>query len=326
MAHPSSGNTPTQPTPRGTPWGALIGIVVLSLIGFAMLAYAIFTLTGGTATPAPGGAEGATRAVVPTQIAVFIPTTTAVPPTLPPTPVPPTDTPAPTETGQGVSSTDEPVLNILQPANVRSGPGLNYPVIGGLAAGKTAAVVGRDASAKWYVISYSGALSGQGWVSALVSSYTGDTNSLPVIAAPPPPPPTNPPPPTDTPPSATTGTPAGPTVYNSHGIEGNSFSVESTVVVAGQDIWFNFKVTNTTGTPISYAVLAAHVDNGPNAKSWTDAILGGHQVLNWRDHINISTPGTYQLYLGICYGNKNACLANQTPWDRLSDSVTVTVR
>jgi hypothetical protein len=107
---------------------------------------------------------------------------------------------------------------------------------------------------------------------------------------------------------------------------GNAFSVENLVVGAGQDIWFNFKVTNTTDAPISYSVLAAHVDNGPNAQSWTEAVLGARQELNWRDHINISAPGTYQLYLGICYGGKNACLANQAAWERLSNSVTVTVR
>jgi len=322
-----TGNTPTQPAPRGVPWGALIGIVVLGLVGFAMLAYAIFAFTGDTVTPT------ATRAaVVPTRIVVLIPTTTPIPPTLPPTSAPPTDTPppvseaAPTEAGRGVGGAGGPALNILQPANVRSGPGFNYPVIGGLPAGETSAAIGRDSSAQWYVISYSGAASGQGWVSILVSSYTGDTNSLPVIAAPPPPPPTNPPPPTDTPPPAATNPPPGPTVYNSRGIVGNAFAVENLVVAAGQDIWFSFKVTNTTDGAISYGVLAAHVDNGPNAQSWTEAVLGAHQELNWRDHINISTPGAYQLYLGICYGGKNACLSNQVAWERLSNSVTVTVR
>ena len=311
-----TGNTPTQPAPRGVPWGALIGIVVLGLVGFAMLAYTIFAFTGDTATPTATHA-----AAVPTQIVVFIPTTTPIPPTLPPTSAPPTDTPpVPTQ------APAEPVLNILRPANVRSGPGFNYPVIGGLPAGETSAAIGRDSSAQWYVISYSGAASRQGWVSILVSSYTGDTNSLPVIAAPPPPPPTNPPPPTDTPPPAATDPPPGPTVYNSRGIVGNAFSVENLVVAAGQDIWFSFKVTNSTDGTISYGVLAAHVDNGPNAQSWTESALGAHQELNWRDHINISTPGAYQLYLGICYGGKNACLSNQVAWERLSNSVTVTVR
>jgi len=316
-----SGQTPTRPPSRGVPWGALIGMTVLALVGFALLAYVIFTLTGDTT--APSAAEEATRAaVLPTQIVVLIPTTTPIPPTLPPTVALPSDTPPPVPTQAPAGS----VLNILQAANVRSGPGFNYPVIGGLSAGETTAAIGRDSSAQWYVISYSGAASGQGWVSVLVSSYTGDTNSLPVIAPPPPPPPTNPPPPTDTPPPAATNTPPGPTVYNSRGIVGNSFSVDSTVVVAGQDLWFHFKVTNTTDGAIPFAVLAAHTDVGPNAQSWTNDKLGAHQVLDWTDHININPPGTYQLYLGICYGDKNACLANQSPWERLSDSVTITVR
>ena len=312
-SQPTSGQTPTQPPGRGVPWGAVIGIAVLGLVGFAMLAYAIFSLTGNSGTPT------ATQiAAVPTRL-VLIPTTTPAPPTQPPTVAPPTDTPPPAATQPPAG----PVLNILQPANIRTGPGFNYPVIGGLQAGETAVAIGRDTSAQWYVINYFGAANGQGWVSTLVSSYTGDTNGLPVIAAPPPPPP-----PTDTPvptaPPAPTNPPA-PSVYSSRGIVGNAFSVENTAAGAGQNIWFNFKVTNTTDGPISFAVLAAHTDAGPNAKSWTEATLKAHKVLDWRDHLNIDTPGTYQVYLGICYGDKNTCLANQAPWDRLSNNVTVTV-
>lgn len=318
----SPGNTPTQPSGRGRSWGAIIGIVVLGLVGFAMLAYAIFALTGSGGSASPTTTQ---IAAVPTR-AVLIPTITSAPPTQPPTVTPPTDTPPPAATQPPAG----PVLNILQPANIRSGPGLNYPVIGGMQAGATADAIGRDASAQWYVINYSGSVSGQGWVSTLVSSYTGDTNSLPVIAAPPPPPP-----PTNTPvPIAPTAPPAptnppAPSVFSSHGIVGNSFSVENLTVGAGQDIWFDFQVTNTSDVPVSFAVLSAHIDNGPSHDSWTNYTLPPHQKIDpngWRDHININTPGTYQIYLGICYGDKNACLANQAPWDRLSNSVTVIVK
>ncbi len=107
---------------------------------------------------------------------------------------------------------------------------------------------------------------------------------------------------------------------------GNSFTVKNPSAGTGQDIWFTFNVTNTTDGDISYAVLAAHTDAGPNAKSWTNDTLKAHKTLDWTDHININTPGTYQLYLGICYGDKNVCLANQVTWDRLSGNITVTVQ
>ena len=48
--------------------------------------------------------------------------------------------------------------------------------------------------------------------------------------------------------------------------------------------------------------------------------------LTWRDHLNIGTPGTYQVYLGICFAGKDACLTGGAAWDRLSPSITVTVQ
>ncbi|MGH2523193.1 MAG: hypothetical protein ACRDH2_11875, partial [Anaerolineales bacterium] len=165
-----------------------------------------------------------------------------------------------------------------------------------------------------------------GWVSNTVASYSGDASALPVITAPSIPPTSAPPTatrPANTAPPAPTSTPS---VYSSRGIVGNFFSVENPTAAAGQDIWFNFKVTNASDTPLSYSVLAAHSDSGPSARSWTNETLGAHAVLEWRDHININTPGAYDLYLGICYGGRDACLANNAPWDRLSPSITVTVQ
>lgn len=292
--------------------GLWIGLGVIAVLLFAGIAMLIYAVEGILATgEAPVAAVSATPlmpVVIPTQPPAQNPPTQAQP-----TAAPPTDTAPPSN-----------ALNITADANVRTGPGLNYPVIGGLFVGSTAEIVGRDASAQWYVINYAGR---QGWVSSLVSRYNGDTNSLPVIQAPPPPPPTATPiPPTNTPvpPTVVVATPL-PSVFISQGIRGDSFSVENPVAAKGQDIWFNFKVTNTTDQIVSYSVLAAHSDQGPNAQSWTNAQLGPHQELTWRDHINIGTAGTYQLYLGICYGGKDQCLANTATWARLSNSVTVTV-
>src|SRR6185295_10763583 len=47
--------------------------------------------------------------------------------------------------------------------------------------------IGRNASSDWFAINYSGAPSGQGWLSARVVSYEGEPSSLPILAAPPPP-------------------------------------------------------------------------------------------------------------------------------------------
>ncbi len=118
---------------------------------------------------------------------------------------------------------------------------------------------------------------------------------------------------------------APPQAYRSHGIVGNAFSVEKTVARVNEDVWFNFKVTNPTDQPVPYAILAARTESGQAAKSWSNEKLAPRQVLEWRDHINFAAPGVYRLYLGIGYGSFEDCFAMRAPWDRLSDSVTVTI-
>ena len=116
--------------------------------------------------------------------------------------------------------------------------------------------------------------------------------------------------------------PATPPVTNtSRGIVGRSFSVEQMSVPAGQPLWFNFKVENTTNQVVDYSILAARTEQGPAARSWTNEKLQPGQVLEWRDHINFPQPGAYKIYLGIGYDGDNA----NYPWDRLSPSITVSV-
>jgi hypothetical protein len=301
----------TQSPPPRLPLGAVIGIIVLGLVGVAMLTYSVIALLG-TGEPTP--TQVAAR---PTPV-IIIPTNTQPPRTAAPT-QPPTDTappaPAVTDTPSG------PVVRIAQPANVRSGPGVNYPILGGLPVGTEIPAIGRDSSAQWFVISYSG---GQGWVSNLVATYNGDVNALPVIAAPPPPAATA----TTVPPTAAPTSVAVPTAAGVRGIRGDSFSVDKTSVAVNEDIWFNFQVTNTTDQAIAYGGLGAIVIGGPQSQfSYGDATLNAHEVLPWRDHMNIGTPGTYTLYLGICFAaSRSACEATPSAWQVLySTGVTVKV-
>jgi len=114
--------------------------------------------------------------------------------------------------------------------------------------------------------------------------------------------------------------------YVSRGIQGSAFSVEKTEVRVKEDLWFNFKVTNTSDQPVRYGVLAARTESGQAAQSWSNETLAPRQVLEWRDHINLQAPGAYKLFLGICYGDSNECMAMRAPWDRLSESITVVGR
>ncbi|MCB9460096.1 MAG: ABC transporter substrate-binding protein [Anaerolineaceae bacterium] len=96
-----------------------------------------------------------------------------------------TFTPAPTATP------DSPYLIVTRAVqNVRSGPGLNYDIIGQLQEGDTAQVIGANIDFSWVVISFRG---GQGWLSRGILDLFGNVNQIPIIA----------PPPTPTPPPAT---------------------------------------------------------------------------------------------------------------------------
>ncbi len=85
----------------------------------------------------------------------------------------------------GAQDTGGPGLTVLTRAlNVRSGPGTNYPVIGGLKQGVDIAIVGRHSASGWWQIALTDGKTG--WVSgstALVK-VSGATDKTPEVAAP----------------------------------------------------------------------------------------------------------------------------------------------
>jgi len=316
---------PIPPARSGFPLGAVIGIVVLALAGLAMLGFALISLLN-PATPTPTQPVAQAPTSTPT-VAIIIPTATAPPTTeaAPPTPVP-TETPAATATNPPAA----PALTVNIPANVRSGPGVNYAVIGGLNVGATVDVVGRDASATWYVINYQG---GQGWISNQVAQYSGDTNALPVIAAPPTPRPTA----TPVPPTPTATQRPAATATGVSGVTGNIrvdyffLTNNITQVTAGTPFQFKFKITNLTGQPLSFGGLGAiALPGGPAQPSWSTVTdgkpipVGGE--LEWEDNMVITRAGTYKIHLGICpQGTQSSC-ENPAGWQLLSGGIDLVVR
>jgi hypothetical protein len=84
-----------------------------------------------------------------------------------------------------------PVARSAAPINVRSGPGTEYPVIGGLEAGSAAPIVGRNAAGDWWQVEMSAAATG--WVYAPLAQAAGDMAAVAIAAnipAPPTPAPT----------------------------------------------------------------------------------------------------------------------------------------
>ena len=321
-------NPPPPPpaAPNRTNPLAVIGVFVLAVIGVGFLVLGVVLLTRGPGLTASAAPSPTRLAVVSTQL-VLIPTTTQSPPTVTPAP---TEAPSATEpsasTTPAASPTSAALITMARPANVRTGPGLTYGTIGGINVGDTAPVIGRDSTAQWFAISYAAGPNGTGWVSALVATFGGNINNLPVVQpAAPPPPASTAVPATNTgapPPPAATNTPS---VQGAGGIETQLWTMAKTTGAPNESLFFEFKVVNTTGSAISgYGILAGHTDSGVTADSWHDVLQPG-KVLDWKDHINFPDPGTYQVYLGICYQSHDVCKAGGT-WVRLSNSIAVTIQ
>ncbi len=117
----------------------------------------------------------------------------------------PTETPAPTPTETLVpiptlspSSTLTPTAALTMPmatstitANIRSGPGTNYPIEGVLLVGQNAEIVGVSADGAWWEVSSAGLPNGLGWIAESVVTAQ-DTQNVPVVEAPPVPTPATP--------------------------------------------------------------------------------------------------------------------------------------
>ncbi len=321
-------NQPSSSQP--IPWGAIIGIAVLVIIGGTMLGYSIVTLLNNA-----GEQAGQPTATVPATAVVLIPTVTAGNQPAP-TDVPAPTDPAPTQPAPAITDTSGPptplptdtippgnLVSVFLPANVRAGPGVLYAVIGGLNAGATAEAVGRDSSGTWFVIALP---SGQGWISNQVASYSGDVNSLPVIAAPP------------LPATATrtrTATPvlpsATPTVAYPAGFRVNYFRLTGNITQVNRNtpFQFQFSVTNMTGSPIAFGGMGGMaLPGGPAQASW--ATMGNPiqpgQTLAWEDNLTIPNPGTYQIHLGVCFlQDQPTCSGNPGAWQVLSGGITLVV-
>ncbi|GEM_PF-1724421 len=105
-------------------------------------------------------------------------------------PSPPTETPEPTPSFTPSPTPCTPLVTANTVANVRSGPGTVYDVVGSLAQGQSATVAGRNDANTWWYIEYSGATGGHAWISGTVVTAACLPASVQVVAAPPTPQPT----------------------------------------------------------------------------------------------------------------------------------------
>ncbi|NDJ35422.1 MAG: hypothetical protein GYB64_12210 [Chloroflexi bacterium] len=134
------------------------------------------------------------------------------------------------------------------------------------------------------------------------------------------------PPPTDPPaPTATSPPETGP-------LGQISFSLQRTSIQPGEQVIFNFSVTNITRDTLPFGFLGATVLNAEGANvnfqpSWTEHSLEEDETLTHQDNIKpgvLTEPGTYTVYLTVCYSPADECQVGGE-WVFLSGPVELTV-
>lgn len=158
------------------------------------------------------------------------------------------DAPTPTPTLDGTFIT---IKNTVQ--NVRTGPGLEYDVLGQLRQGETARVIGATINFDWVVIEFRGQ---NGWLATYLLDVLGNRANIPVIA----------PPPTPTPGPATATPTAAPT------IDVVVVSVVPTTLTVG--VTNNLTVTVQNTGAIAAGAFAVAVTLPPD-NTYTSAIVSG---------------------------------------------------
>lgn len=281
-----------------------IGLLVLGLVLGRASRQSVATRPTATATVAasPLPLPTATVAVVPTVAP--LPTATSLPTATPllPTEVPPTATPLPALAVAGADG-----------ANIRSGPGTNFSVVGRASPGTQLPIIGRYAD--WWQVLYNDA---PAWVSSAVVTASNVENVPQVV------PPASPVPPPAAPaaPAAATAAPQQPTATpgNFRGLVPNAYWVEGAPgpYTVNQEIWFNLDVTNTSGQPLDYLAFGTWVaETGQFQKSYSYSSFAAGQRFTWRDHLHIPAAGTYNLWMAIQFADGSSAL--------LMGPVTITV-
>lgn len=149
------------------------------------------------------------------------PTATAIP-----------ETPTPTVPAK-------PALTTKTDLNVRSGPGIQFDLLGLLPAGVTVEIIGREETRQWWQIRFSPAADGIGWVAADPAfSTTANVDNVPIAQLPatPTPAPTSTPVPATFTPVPPTNTPIPPT---------ETPTVTPTPTATGQPSAINFNINPT---------------------------------------------------------------------------------
>jgi len=283
-------------------------------------------------------------------LAKFLPTNTPLPPTATPpsTPTPiPSPTPAPTSTptpdlaamaaptatatsSPTITPEPEPMAMADTTINIRSGPGIAYPVVSSLDEGSSAPILAQNQDRSWWQIQLPDGKTG--WVADSVISVNGPIADIPIASN------IAPPPATATPAATATPTkPAGPdfrVIFRRlWTVEENGGQRDGTSVHCGARHELHIKVVDAAGNPLNGVTLRSLYDNeehvtgdkGPGMTEWVLFAPGnGVIVVRDVDGSNVtsesmeastdprSIPNSYLIEAGYCTDDAS-CTASKYP-------------
>jgi hypothetical protein len=166
--------------------------------------------------------------------------------------------------------------------NLRSGPGLAYPVIAQLRAGQEAEIIARNESGDWWQVAWD--KPGQAWVAGMVVKVSGPIDTVPVATEIPPPPPTaTPAPPKPTSPPQ----PAGPDFrlvsVRLWTVQENGGWFDGPSLHCGEKRELRVYVLDAAGNPLNGVTVKAVYGNqeevvtGSKGPGMAEFVLGGGQ-------------------------------------------------
>jgi hypothetical protein len=207
--------------------------------------------------------------------------------------------PIPTAAPQATATPNGVFFAVDVPANCRSGPDTVYPAVTSYLAGTYLTLTGRNTNSTWWYVQVSS--SQNCWISNVTGHTTGDTASLPVVAAPPTPVPT----------ATTVGSDGAPILaqpiavyasldYPSTNCGANIFNVAIRATDTNLDsVWLQYRVLSDGGYVGSWSTLT------PNDNA-SGGLYGFNYDLNTQFSSELSgADGTiqYQFYAKDTAGN-----------------------
>lgn len=176
-------------------------------------------------------------------------------------------------------------------ANIRTGPGTLYPILGFAPLGTSGRVVGVSEDGGWWAVYVPGAPNDQAWVSGSVVQVE-NVDNVPVIGAPPPPEqPTPTPAPTATvPPSTGLDFTASRTTINAGESATLSWNVEGVKAVYMFPVGANFQNYPTVGQgskdvrpgiTTSYVLLVINMDDSTSSQTIEITVVNGLTASRW---------------------------------------------